>query len=194
MLSYIYDALRHKGVEKLDRPTVHTFFSSDGTLLKVRPLLPEDAHYLVDLFEHMGPDSRFLRFNVVLPNPADELVWSEARRLARVDPVRDGAWLVFVDWPEQPDTAVAGARYIRVEEDVAEASLAVRDDMQNKGIGTELLRFLVEQARTAGIRKLVATIQRANRPLLHLLKKSDLDFAFESEGSYTVVSADLTKI
>jgi acetyltransferase len=173
--------------------TIETFQARDGTELKIRALGPADAGCLVDLFEHMGPESRFLRFNLSLSDPDPELIWEEARRLAQVDPGRDGAWLLFADLPGQANAPVAGVRYIRIDEVSAEASLAVRDDMQNKGIGAELLRFLIEQARAAGIERLVATVQRGNRPLWRLLKKFPFPLTLDSEGGYTTITADLTR-
>lgn len=170
---------------------VHTFTAEDGLLMKIRPLKPEDARHLVDLFEHMGPESRFLRFNLALTNPDPDLVWSEARRLAQVDPERDGAWLVFADLPGQKNVPIAGCRFMRLEDDSAEASLAVRDDMQRKGIGRELLRFMVRQARAKGVRRLVATIQRGNLALWRLLQSSGVEFETESQGSYAHIIVDL---
>lgn len=177
----------------MDSDFIHTFHSEDGLLFKVRPLTPADARHLVNLFEHMGPESRFLRFNLALPNPDPELVWSEARRMAQVDPEKDGAWLVFADLPNQSDAPVAGARYMHLDDESAEASLAVRDDMQRKGIGGELLRFLVRQARANGVHRLVATIQRGNRPLWRLLQSSGLEFEMESVGSYSNIAVDLAQ-
>ena len=58
----------------MDAEFVHTFRSKDGLLLGIRPLRPDDAHNLVDLFEHMGPESRFLRFNLALPDPDPETI------------------------------------------------------------------------------------------------------------------------
>ena len=188
-----YDALRHNEKYLMKNGYVHTFHTKDGRLLKVRPLQAEDAHHLVDLFNHMGPTSRYLRFNLALTNPDPELVWSEARRLAQIDPEKDGAWLAFCELPDEPDTPVAGVRYMRVDAQVAEASLAVRDDMQNQGIGTELLKFLVERAYQAGIERLTATAQRGNRPLWHLLDKVPLQMEFESEGGYTTMTAHLVE-
>ncbi|MGB3716833.1 MAG: GNAT family N-acetyltransferase [Candidatus Promineifilaceae bacterium] len=171
----------------------HSFYSKANHLVKVRPMQPEDAHHLVDLFEHMGPDSRYLRFNLTLTNPDSEAVWERAKRMARVDPERDGAWLAFTDLPDQSDAPVAGARYIRIDQETAEAALAVRDDMQNQGIGSELLAYLAERAREAGIRKMVAIVQGANRSLLHILQNSSLKVTFESEGSYTTIVAELVE-
>lgn len=178
----------------MDSEITHTFHNRDGLLLRIKPLTPADAHYLVDLFEHMGPESRFLRFNLALPNPDPELVWSEARRMAEVDPERDGAWLVFADLPGQPNAPVAGVRYVHLDDGSAEASLAVRDDMQRKGIGGELLRFLLEQARKNGVQRLVATVQRGNRPIWRLLQSSGLDLEMESEGSFSNIAVDLTQL
>ncbi|UCG23210.1 MAG: GNAT family N-acetyltransferase [Chloroflexota bacterium] len=177
----------------MDKEVVHTYRSADGLVVSFRPLLAGDAHHLVDLFEHMGLESRFLRFNLALPDPDPELVWSEARRMSQVDPERDGAWLVFADLPGQNDAPVAGVRYVRLDDETAEASLAVRDDMQRKGIGGEMLRFLVGQAREAGVRRLTATVQRGNRPLWHLLQSSGLEIEMASEGSYTRIAVDLTQ-
>lgn len=172
---------------------IHTFYAKDGSFLKIRSLLPEDAVHLVDLFNHMGSMSRYLRFNLALTNPDPDLIWAEARRLATIDPAKDGAWLVFCDLPDQPDAPVAGIRFMRISEQTAEASLAVRDDMQNKGIGTELLSFMVKQARAAGVHTLVATIQRGNRAIWSLLRRSPVKVAFESEGGSTTITADLTE-
>lgn len=172
---------------------IHAFTTKDGRQILVRPLEADDVHYLVDLFAHMSPESRYLRFNLALNNPEPDLVWHEARRLVQIDPKRDGAWLAFCDLPTQPGAAVGGARYVRLDETTAEASLAIRDDLQNQGIGSELLRLLIEQAKLAGIKKLVASAQRSNRALWHLLERSGLDITYESEGSSTEISADLSK-
>ena len=189
----VYDALRHKWNWQMKNGYVHTFHTKKGQLLKLRPLQAGDAHHLVDLFNHMGPTSRYLRFNLALTNPDPDLVWSEARRLAQIDPEKDGAWLAFCELPDQPDAPVAGVRYMRVDPQVAEASLAVRDDMQNQGIGTELLKFLVERAWEAGIRELVASAQRGNRPLWRLLDKVPLRMEYESDGGYTTMRAHLVE-
>ena len=65
--------------------------------------------------------------------------------------------------------------------------------MQNKGIGGELLRFLLQQARSAGIKRLIGTVQRSNLPLWRLLKKFPLPLTLESEGSYTTITAELNQ-
>lgn len=188
-----YDALRHMRKWPMRNGYIHTFRAKNGKLLKLRPLEADDAHHLVDLFDHMGATSRYLRFNLALTNPDPDLIWSEARRLAQIDREKDGAWLAFCEMPDQPDAPVAGVRYMRIDPQIAEASLVVRDDMQNQGIGTELLKFLVERAQEAGIRQLVASAQRGNRALWRLLDNSPVPIEIESEGGYTTMTAHLSK-
>ena len=171
----------------------HMFLSKDNQLIRVRALRPEDAELLVDLFENMGANSRYLRFNLALTDPDPSLVLEEARRMARVKPGRDGAWLAFADLLDRPNAPIGGARYVRLDETTAEAALAVRDDMQNKGIGTGLLTYLTSQAKEAGITRLVATVQRTNRSLLHILHKSPLKVTFEPEGSSTTIVVHLVE-
>jgi acetyltransferase len=169
----------------------HMFYSKDGHPITMRPLQPEDAPLLIDLFEHMGADSRYLRFNLSLIDPDPDLIQEEAARMAVVDPEKDGAWLAFADLPGQANAPIGGVRYMRLDPVTAEAALVVRDDMQNKGVGTALLAFLVKRAREAGIHRLVGTIQQANRALLHILKNAPMRVTFETEGSYTTIVVDL---
>lgn len=159
--------------------------------LRLKPIVPDDAKYLVYLFEHMGPESRYLRFNQALIDPDPELVWAEARRLAQIDWAKEGAWIAFAHHPNEGEVPVAGVRFIRVDQQTAEASLVVRDDMQNQGIGSELLDFLVEQALAAGVRKIVATIQRSNTPLWHILRNSPFRLEIDSSGGYADVTVHL---
>lgn len=173
--------------------SVYQFTTRDGLQVWMRAMEKTDAHHLVDLFQHMGPESRYLRFNLALDNPDPELVWAEAERLSQIDLDRDGAWLAFADLPDGPNMVVGGARYMGIDQATAEASLSVRDDMQNKGIGTEMLMFLVERARAAGIRKLVGIVQRGNRPLWHLLQRSPWHVEYESEGSYSTITVHLDR-
>ena len=59
-------------------PSVYTFLTKNDMVVRVRPLLAEDAPYLVDLFENMSQDSRYSRFLQTLDNIDMERVWSLA--------------------------------------------------------------------------------------------------------------------
>lgn len=53
----------------------------------------------------------------------------------------------------------------------AEVAFAVRDDMQNRGIGSELLDYLILQAKREGLLGFTAEVLVENRPMLHVFEK-----------------------
>ena len=107
-------------------------------MVRVRPLLPQDAPYLVDIFEHMSADSRYSRFHQPLENVALERVWREAEAYCPYDARR----LALLPLPicrisrmrrlVRPGMCVRGMG-------VAETAVSVRDDMQRQGIGSTCL-------------------------------------------------------
>jgi RimJ/RimL family protein N-acetyltransferase len=170
---------------------VHTFQTKDGITIRLRPLLPEDAVHLVDIFENMSQESRYTRFNTPMANPDPDKILQEAAEMTDFERPGSDGWLAFADLPDKPDTAVAGIRYVRTGEGEAEVAISVRDDMQNKGIGSAMMAFLFDQAKKAGLTKLVALAQRSNRPLMQLLKKSQIPIKRTSEGSNVYVEVEL---
>lgn len=174
-----------------DGKRTYRFRAENDLLVRVRPLRADDAQRLIDLFEHLGPESRYRRFNIPLADPDPELVLREAQAMADLDPERGCGWLAFADLPDQPDACIAGVRCIRTDGDVAEVSLAVRDDLQGLGIGSELLRFVGRQAYRMGIRKLAGYVQSDNRPLWLSLRHLGAPQTRESQGAETYVEVDL---
>lgn len=173
-----------------------TFKSDAGLLVEVFRLQPEDAAYLVDLFEHMSVTSRYQRFNQYLANVDWQMVEREAEHLSIVDPARGLGLLAFADLPDQPHAPVGGARYVRTEEDEyqAEISVAVRDDLQGQGIGGQLLHNLVLMARAAGVHALVGTFHTANRRIWDLLAESPFQVHTEIDGVQTSLTIDLRSL
>ncbi len=163
---------------------VYTFQAKDGTQIEVRPMQREDSQHLVEIFEHMGLESRYSRFNMSLPAPAPELILQEAAEMTDFERPESDGWLAFADLPGNPDTPVAGIRYIHTGPGEAEIALSVRDDMQNKGIGSALFLYMLEQAKKSGIVRLVGLAQRNNRPLTKLLKKTVYPIKRTPDGSY----------
>ena len=173
--------------------TWYRFRDRNGLEISVRPETPADASNLVDLFGHLSPTSRYLRFSKSMDDPNPARVREEAERLAQLGPPRDMAWLAFADLPDQPDAPIAGVRYDRVSADTAEIAISVRDDMQRRGIGSELLRFICEKAREEGFLRLVATFRAENRAVWALFKHSPYPVARELHGAEVDVVIDLAE-
>ena len=149
------------------------FEAANGLPVRVFRLKPGDGRYLVDLFEHLSATSRYLRFNEYLSNVDPATVLREAEHLSLVDPDQGVALLAFADLPDQPNAAVAGARFILTgQPGEAEVSIAVRDDLHHMGIGRQLLLYLAEVASDADVSRLVASFHTGNRRIWALLAEA----------------------
>lgn len=173
-------------------PAWTTLQTSSGLLLRVRPEQPGDGPTLVDLFSHLSPSSRYLRFSKSMDDPDPQRVQQEAERLAQLEPPVDMAWLAFCDSPDQPLAPVGGVRYVRTRPGEAELAVEVRDDMQRRGIGTALLRFACNQAQQEGLQRLTATFRSENRGIWALLKRSPFPVSWELDGPEVNAVIDLT--
>lgn len=176
----------------INRDCEFKFESNDGLSIEFYRLLPEDAGDLVDLFDHLSTNSRYMRFNQYLASVDPELVRREAEHIALVDPARGVGVLAFADLPDQPHAPVAAARYVLTDDpQQAEVSVSVRDDMQHQGIGAQMLLYLSAEARKAGVRSLIGTFQTSNRRIWALLAESPYQSTTVIDGFQTTVTIDL---
>ena len=123
----------------------------DGSTLRLRAPLAEDTDAMLDFFERLSPESRYLRFHgfaAVGPKLVEPLVdpdWFER-----------GALVGYLE-----GRIVALANYVRLREPrEAEAAFTVDDDYQRRGIGTRLLQTAEQAARHASLDGLVVKAQR----------------------------------
>ncbi len=143
--------------------TWETMETNSGRPFRVRPLREDDIAHLVQIFEHMGPDSRYQRFGRPLPNPSPRYVWRQAENISQtaVQPHNFGLIAFAAD-----DLPIASARYVALAEPyTAEFAISVRDDWQGMGVGRKLLHLLITAAKTRGVQTLVASIQSDNEAM-----------------------------
>ncbi len=175
-----------------NRQPEFVFENNDGLPIEIYRLKPDDAGYLVDLFDHLSTNSRYMRFNQYLASVDPEVIRREAEHIALVDPARGLGVLAFADLPDQPHAPVAAARYVLTDDpQQAEVSVSVRDDMQHHGIGAQMLLYLSAEARKAGLRTLIGTFQTSNRRIWALLAESPYQTTTVIDGYQTTVTIDL---
>jgi GNAT superfamily N-acetyltransferase len=174
----------------MENLVIDSFETKNGLLVRVRPLLPEDAPYLVEIFKHMGADSRYLRFNQPLAQVSLERVWTEAENIAHLEP--QIGFIAFADLPGGAGAPIGAVRCVCLGDGVAETAVSVRDDMQNQGIATNLLDILVKEAKKQGVRKLVATVQNVNKPILRILNRMSYVCTRKIVGPDMELELDLT--
>ena len=135
----------------------------DGSTLAVRPIEPGDKEGLERGFEKLSEDSRYKRFLSPTPRLSD----AQLRYLTEVDHHDHEALVAIAGDGDGPGVA----RFVRLADDpdAAEVAVAVRDDWQGRGVGTGLLRALVERAREEGIERFTATALASNHEVIDLL-------------------------
>jgi acetyltransferase len=152
-----------------------------GQQVKLRLIKSEDAGLLVDLFHHLSPETRRLRFHLYTERLPEEKVWQEAVALSTLDPQRHVAVVATALETDGVEQAVGVARFARakLEDCEAEAAIVIRDDFQRKGLGRILLTTLAGEARKLGITHFCGWVMVENVHLMKLIKK--LEVKLESE-------------
>lgn len=157
-----------------------------GTELTLRPVHPEDAALLGELFEEgLSRDARYSRFHGAVGRlSATRLAW-----MADADFQRHAAFIVTrpVDGLEQ---AVAEGRWVRTAVNPgAEFALCVADAWQGRGIGRQLLRALVQAGREQGLPCLQGDVMPSNGAMQAVARSLGFDCAPHPEEAGLVRAA-----
>jgi len=170
----------------------YTFYANDGRQILVRPLAADDTALLVDLFDHMSPESRYRRFHQSLDHVPESRIWQEAAQITHFDPAKSFAYIAFFSSPDKGLIPISVARYVDSGPGEGEVAISVRDDFQNLGIGKKLMRLLAYQAEIKGYRRLVASIQNDNIAIWRVFQHLPYHIFRSPDGSYANIIIVLT--
>lgn len=156
-----------------------TLLLADGTPILLRPVLPEDKHYLQDGMARLSADSRYWRFMA----PLSELSPEWLSYLTELD-YRNHFALGALALNQTPPRGIAIARYVRDAQQptVAEPAVTVLDAYQGHGLGSLLLGQLIADARNNGITDFHAWLLAENGPMKRLFLKHGARFRNEGDG------------
>lgn len=129
-------------------------------------MTPDDEPLVAEAIRTASRRTLLHRFFIPLRGLAPE----ELRRMLTIDPAREFCVVGELNL-ESARRLVCGARYVRLaNRDAAEIALTVHDDFQGRGMGRHLMRLLMEQGRTDGIRTFAADVLATNEPMLRLIR------------------------
>lgn len=142
--------------------------SKDGRSLWLRPIVPEDEPALRRTFERLTPDEIRQRFHV----PMKAFPHTLAARLTQIDYDREMA-LVLTEHRLPGDAEINGVVRLGADPDNehAEFALLVRQAYARQGLGTQLLRCLIDYARGRGIGELYGLVLGDNQGMRALCRK-----------------------
>jgi L-amino acid N-acyltransferase YncA len=161
----------------------------DGSLY-VRPVTQGDTALLADLIVGLSARARWMRFFHPLSDAM--LIEREAARVTQREP-QLGTALVVTTQEHGRVCAVALAELAHdpAAPATAELALLVRDDYQRAGVGTQLLRQLIEIAPGRGVRALRATLSAENQAARRMLRKLGLAHRMALSAGELTVWAEL---
>ena len=180
---YIFvDQLPPLGIYPAELETYATF--KDGVEVFFRPIKPTDEAMMQELFYSLSEDSIYYRFfhrTQVMPH-------KKVQRFTTIDYQKDMAIVGLVE-EEGREKIIAVGRYaLEPESNMAEAALLVQDDWQGKGIGSWLLRYLIQIAKSRKIAGFKAQVVADNRAPLHMAHKTGYIVETTLEDGVFVVS------
>ncbi|MBA4150821.1 MAG: GNAT family N-acetyltransferase [Verrucomicrobia bacterium] len=140
---------------------------ADGPVVRFRHVRPEDEPLVTEAIRTSSRETLLHRFFSPIRKVSPDLL----RKLLTIDRSQ-GACFVGVISENGKERIICGARYVRLEKPgSAEIAITVHDDFQRRGLGSYLLKMLVELARADGIRCFEADVMTSNSGMLKLLHK-----------------------
>ncbi len=148
----------------------------DGSRIVLRAIQPDDEEIMLELFNAFSPETRRRRwFHTKTWMPREEL-----HTYLDNDYEQDVA--VLATWMDYDGEVPLGVGRYTKHDGEAEIAVVVRDDWQNRGVGTALLRHLIDVAARHGITALTAEVTRDNEAMLHLFGKLGFEVENEQDG------------
>jgi GNAT superfamily N-acetyltransferase len=138
----------------------------DGTRVAVRPVRADDAGRERTFIQALSPEARRLRFLGQVGEPSPEMI----RRFTDIDYDQDVAFAAVR--ADDPGEAFLGVSRYSVGKGVAscECAVTVLDDWQHKGLGTLLMRHLIDVARARGMVFMYSIDARDNHEMAELAR------------------------
>ncbi|NLI01471.1 MAG: GNAT family N-acetyltransferase [Chthonomonadales bacterium] len=160
----------------------------DGTQVLIRPIRPEDEPLIVDFHQTLSDQSIYMRYFHAM-KLSQRVAHERMVRICFNDYDREIALVAENVEPETGKKRILGvSRLSKIHgTDESEFSLLVNDSYHGNGLGTELLRRLIQVARDERLSCILADILPENYPMQHVCEK--LGFKLTRDTREEVVKA-----
>jgi len=141
--------------------------TKDGTEVLFRAVKISDEPLIKDLFYSLSDNSmyrRFISFRKDMPH-------ERLQEYVVIDYTQEMVILSFVHEGDKEELVGLGQYTINEQQHNADVAFVVKDEYQNKGIGTELLGYLTQLAKRQGLLGFTAEVLVENEPMLHVFEK-----------------------
>ena len=160
-----------------------------GELL-IRPIRPDDAPLLVELFDTLSPQSIYYRFFT----PMKQLSPTMLARFTQIDYDREVALVAILE--SGPSEKMLGAARVILQHNLKDAEFAVLvgDPWHGKGIGANLLATCLNIARERRFRIIWGTVLAENKGMLALGRKLGFTIKRGGQSGEFDLTLDMTQL
>jgi acyl-CoA hydrolase/GNAT superfamily N-acetyltransferase len=139
-----------------------------GQEVLLRPVRISDEPLLKDFFYSLSDQSTYQRFI----SSRKDMPHERLQEFVVIDYTSEMVILAVMTVDEREVVAGVGQYGIDAQTHTAEVALVVRDDIQKRGVGTELLNYLTLLARKEGLLGFTAEVLIENRAMMHLFEQA----------------------
>ena len=159
----------------------------------IRPIRPEDESLVVDFHGRLSDESVYQRYFTKL-GYEQRIAHERLVRVCFTDYDREIALVAEQIDPLTGGVRIAGiARLIRLHNsNDAEFSLVICDECQRQGLGTEMIRRVIEVAQSEHIDRVVAEVLATNSGMINICRELGFTIGADEDGETVQASLSLS--
>ena len=160
-----------------------TFTMKDGTDVSLRPIRPDDEPRMAQFHQTLSERTVYMRYFSSL-SLRSRVAHDRLLRICHVDGEREVALVVDYTNKRMGQQQILGVgRLIKLDtRNEAEVAILVSDQYQKQGLGTELLRRLIQIARDQKLHRVSGELLRDNLAMQIIVKKLGFRFRLCADG------------
>ena len=139
----------------------------DGRAVHVRAIVPADEEEILQAFERLSSESRYLRFM----HSVREANRKRLRDTLFAFPEKGLAIAATIPADDGLDIVGAATFIVGPGPQECEFAISVADDWGGAGLGRALMTALIEAARRRGLREMTGFVLAENQPMLRLAER-----------------------
>lgn len=173
-LSHQLTRYSHMAIHPYPHELIQNYQLTNGVNVTIRPIRPEDAVLEKDFHKRLSERTRYFRFMQALQELTPEMIV----RFTQIDYDREMAFVAVTEDGKMPSEMGVGRYLMNPDGNSVEFALVVADDCHCLGIGTRIMKTLMQTAKSKGMSFFEGEVLVINKPMLSLVKK--LGFSIES--------------
>ena len=150
-----------------------------GLSILMRPVKISDEPLLKEFFYSLSDQSLYRRFMT----PRLDMPHERLQEYVVIDYTREMVILACLENGARQEVVGMAEYYLEEDGMTGNVAFAVKDQYQNRGIGTELLAYLTQIARRQGLHGFTAEVLRENEPMLRVFEKMKFPTDTKPEGN-----------